>query len=138
MERYHPEQNRTTHTAGFSLTRPAGGRQPIKVHIFGNRKGIIYRHTHPIRTHRQELSQLGIETEFFYSFADLRLRECDVLLFMEACFGELLRPGQEHTEALAPFLSSFKRVIWFDDHDSSGMLRTYVFPSSMFTPSPNC
>src|ERR1041384_1534566 len=104
------EQNRITHTARLSLTHPALGRQSIKVHILGNRKGIIYRHTHPIRTHRHELWQLGIETEFFYSFADRRLKECDVLLFMEASFGELLPRGQEHTEALAPFLSSFKHV----------------------------
>jgi hypothetical protein len=103
-------------------------RQPIKVHIFGNRKGSTNRHAHPIRTHRHALLDFGIETEFFYSFTDFRLKECDVLLFMEANFGELLRPGQDHTEALAPFLSSFKHVVWFDDHDSSGMLRTYVFP----------
>jgi len=100
----------------------------IKVHIFGNRKGIIYRHTHPIRTHRQQLLQHGIETEFFYSFNQPRLKECDILVFMEACFGELLPPHIEHAESLAPFLSSFKRVIWLDDHDSSGMLRTYIFP----------
>ncbi len=100
----------------------------MKVNICGNRKGIIFRHAHPIRTFKHALSDLDIKTEFFYSFNHSRLKECDTLLIMEASFGELIRPGMEHTEFLAPFLSSFKRVIWLDDHDSSGMLRTYVFP----------
>ena len=127
MEKYQSQENQTNASSLFS-SGFMNNKHSIKVHVLGNRKGIIYRHTHPIRTHKYKLSELGIKTEFFYSFNDPRLKECDVLLFMEACFGELIKPGLEHTAFLAPFLSSFKRVIWFDDHDSSGMLRTYVFP----------
>jgi len=51
---------------------------------------------------------------------------------MEASFGEFLpitnTDQNSVAEYLAKYLQGFNKVIWFDDHDSSGMLRTYIFP----------
>jgi len=51
---------------------------------------------------------------------------------MEGGYRNLIPSGQTDRQAAIEFLSSylprFRRVVWFDDSDSSGILRSYVMP----------
>jgi hypothetical protein len=68
----------------------------------------------------------------FYSPHSPGITDCDVLVFMEASYRQMLPAGKRDRRSalqfLEAFLIRFPRVIWFDDHDSSGMLRSYIFP----------
>jgi hypothetical protein len=103
-----------------------------KIHVLGNKKGCYSRHLYPIRVFDRELHDNGFDVEYFFHPADKGIHECDVLIFMEASFGEFLpitnTDQNSVAEYLAKYLQGFNKVIWFDDHDSSGMLRTYIFP----------
>lgn len=104
----------------------------IKVHIIGKKNGSFDRHVHPIRVFRKELLHAGIDAEYFSNPIESRIDQCNVLIFMEAGYRDILPIKSKDRSAAIDYLSSFfdrfDKVIWFDDHDSSGMLRTYVFP----------
>lgn len=55
-----------------------------------------------------------------------------MLVFMEADYRDLFAtPTADRDEVVLPlstFLEGFSKSVWFDTHDSSGMLRTYVVP----------
>lgn len=102
-----------------------------KIHILGHRS-CFTRHFHPIRVFRNTLLQNGIKIKYYDSPLKSNIQECDVLLIFEASYREIL-PLDEKNRAsaitfLMKFLENFKHVIWFDDSDSSGILRSYVFP----------
>lgn len=102
------------------------------VHVLGNRKGCFTRHIHPLRVFQRELKALGLEIKLFDSPLAGGIAACDTLLFMEGGYRDILpikiKDKESALEYLTGFLSQFQKVIWFDDHDSAGMLRTYVFP----------
>ena len=103
-----------------------------QIHVLGKRGGVYLRHFHPLRIHKRALADIGIQVKYFSNPGASHIQDCDALIFMEAGYRDIL-PIQKQDRAIAVdflqgFLSKFKRVIWFDDHDSSGMLRTYVFP----------
>lgn len=103
-----------------------------KIHILGRRKSVYWRHLHPIRLHSRALSEIGMNVEYFSDPRVHQIEDCDALIFMEGSFSKILPIKEKDTSSLIDylqgFLSKFKKIVWFDDHDSSGMLRTYVFP----------
>lgn len=104
----------------------------INVHILGNIRSCYTRHLHPVRVFKKELLDSGINVRYFSSPLSKKIYECDALIFMEASYRNILPIEQKDkisaVDYLSTFLKRFQKVIWFDDHDSSGMLRTYVFP----------
>src|SRR5262245_18750670 len=103
-----------------------------RVHILGKRQSVFSRHLNPVRIHRRRLSDLGIKVEYFSNPRDRGIEDCDVLIFMEGSYRDILPIKKKDRPSpinyLQQFFDKFNSVIWFDDHDSSGMLRTYVLP----------
>lgn len=102
-----------------------------KIHVIGH-KGCYTRHLHPIRVFWKELMDIGLDVKYFSSLQIPYINECDVLVFFEFSYRDILPITNKDRNAsidyLNLFFEKFSHVIWFDDHDSSGMLRTYIFP----------
>jgi hypothetical protein len=103
-----------------------------RIHILGNKLGIYSRHLHPIRVFCDSLNDFGVVIECFYSTDIKAIENCDVLLFFEASYRNILPIVEKNRKSAINFLSTFfenfNKVIWFDDHDSSGNIRTYTLP----------
>lgn len=103
-----------------------------KVNIIGNKRRCYSRHLYPIRVFKKELIDYGLDIKYFPSPASKGVLDCDTLIFLEASYREILpidnKERKHALEYLTRYFENFKQVIWFDDHDSSGMLRIYVLP----------
>jgi len=104
-----------------------------KVHILGNYNACLRRHYHPLRTFQKELRDEGIDIDFFSSPEHREIAECDVLMLFEQSHRDILpisKKDDRHavTDYYEKFFTRFDRVIWFDDQDCSGRLRSYYFP----------
>lgn len=103
-----------------------------KIHFLGNREVCFTRHLQPIRAFKNELTDLGLEVKFFSDPMSSGITECDTLVFFEANYRDILpitnKDRKFALEFLSKFFDRFENIVWFDDHDSSGMLRTYIFP----------
>ena len=103
-----------------------------QIHVLGKRGAVYLRHLHPFRIHKRHLTDIGIKVKYFSDPCARHIQDCDALIFMEGGYRDIL-PIQRKDRAIAvdflhEFFTKFEKVIWFDDHDSSGMLRTYIFP----------
>jgi hypothetical protein len=87
---------------------------------------------YPVIVFKEELLDLGLTAKFFSNPLAPDVENCDVLIFHEDNYRDLLPiKAKERTHALdflQGFFAKFPRVIWFDDNDASGWLRNYVFP----------
>lgn len=103
----------------------------MKVNIVGNIRSLHQFH-YPTKVYKRELLELGIETQYYFDVLDKQIYSCDVLIFSEENYRNLLpikNKDREHSiEFLKQYLGRFPKVIWFDGHDGSGWLRSYVFP----------
>ena len=103
-----------------------------KIHFLGNKKRVFTRHYHPIHAFKNELLNAGISCKFYSNPLTPGIEECDVLVFFDASYRDILPIKSKERQAALDFLSgyleNFERVIWFDDRDSAGNLRTYIFP----------
>lgn len=101
------------------------------VHLLGH-CSCFTRHLHPIRVFQKELLNSSLRIKYFSDPQSPGIEECDVLIFFDANYRDILpiknRDRSSAITFLLKYLQKFSRVIWFDDHDSSGMLRTYIFP----------
>ena len=102
-----------------------------KIHVVGN--AFSYRvYHHPIRIFQKQLLDLGLKVKFFHSVSAPNIDECDVLIFHEDNYRDILPIVKKERNAAIDFLQTyfekFSRVIWFDGNDGSGWLRSYVFP----------
>lgn len=104
----------------------------LRVHVLANRRRSFHRHLHPLYKYKELLRDFGFDVQFFFRADDSHINECDVLIVFDASYREILpiqsRDREHAIGFLEGFLKSFPRVVWFDDGDSSGRLRTYVLP----------
>lgn len=86
----------------------------------------------PFRLFRRQLADHGFEVRSYSSPDDAGVFDCDVVLLIEGSYRSFLPPGsRERSDALLWIDAIRKRaskLVWFDGADSSGRLRTYVFP----------
>ena len=101
------------------------------VHFLGNARNCYNRHFYPVRAWKKELLEAGIKTRFFPNPRIPGIKECDTLIVFADGYKDILpikaKSKQAGIEYLSVFFNKFDRVIWFDDHDSSGMLDPQVF-----------
>jgi len=103
-----------------------------KIHVIGNKQVCFSKHLHPIRVFKDNLNEVGLDIKYFPSTKGKNIAECDVLIFLEGNYRDILPITRKDRKAaidyLQCFFSKFKKVIWFDDRDETGNLRTYIFP----------
>lgn len=102
----------------------------MRIHALGN--ALSYHKFHyPIRVFEKELRELNLDITFFSNTTQLGISNCDVLIFYEDNYRNLLPiPQKDRRTALGflqRFFERFPRVIWFDGNDGSRWLCTYVF-----------
>jgi hypothetical protein len=87
---------------------------------------------YPLTVFKEELFDIGLTVKFFSNPLASGVQDCDVLIFHETNYRDLLPIKTKERSAALDFLQGFfgkfPRVIWFDDNDASGRLRNYVFP----------
>lgn len=104
-----------------------------KVNILGNYYRCLRQHYHPIRVFRKELLDEGIEVDFFSSPEKKGIPDCDVLILFEQSHRDILPLSDKNDrdsviDYYKNLFRKFDRVLWFDDQDSSGLLRSYYLP----------
>ena len=101
------------------------------IHVIGNQLSYHDYH-HPCRVFRKTLLNHGLDIKFFFNLHTPGIDNCDVLIFHEDNYRTLLpieiKDRVHAIEYLESFFKRFPKVIWFDGNDSSGWLRSYVFP----------
>lgn len=102
-----------------------------KIHVIGNQLSFRDYH-HPIRVFQNDLLDLGLEVKFFTSVDAPGIYACDILIFHEDNYRDMLpiehKDRNSALNFLQVFFKKFPKVIWFDGNDSSGWLRSYIFP----------
>mgnify|MGYP001282223326 CR=1 FL=1 len=102
-----------------------------KIHFVGNHYS-YFEFYHPVRLFRKALKERGFDVHYFFNILAKGIEDCDVLVFQEDNYRQLLpiqnKDRQSTVDFLRNYFSRFARVIWFDSNDSSGWLRSYVFP----------
>ena len=102
-----------------------------KIHVVGNHYS-YFEFFHPVRLFRKALKERGLDVHYFFNILAKGIEECDVLIFQEDNYRQLLpiqnKDRQSTVDFLKDYFSRFPRVVWFDSNDSSGWLRSYVFP----------
>ncbi len=102
------------------------------VNVLANKNATSTRHLFPIKVFQRDLHDLGIHVNFHYDLKSPTLKECDILLCVGGSYRELLTTTKKDRQAAIQWLEEIsgnvKKFIWFDVDDSSGALRTYVFP----------
>lgn len=91
-----------------------------------------HQYNQPLRVFRKHLLENGIEVNFFDDPISPGVEDCNVLIFHEENYRDILpiksKDRASALEFLQVFFSKFPHVIWFDDNDGSGWLRNYIFP----------
>lgn len=102
-----------------------------KIHVIGNKYSYFQFHN-PTIVFKQELLQHGFDIKYFTDIGSNGIEECDILIFHEDNYRELLpindKSRQSALDFLEPFLKKFKKIIWYDANAGSGWLRSYIFP----------
>jgi hypothetical protein len=87
---------------------------------------------YPIEVFKEELSDIGLTVKCYSNPLAPGVQDCDILIFHDDNYRDLLPIKTKDRAAAVDFLQGyfekFPRVIWFDDNDSTGWLRNYVFP----------
>jgi len=101
------------------------------IHVIGNQLSYHDYH-HPCRVFRKSLQNHGLDIKFFFNLQTPGIDNCDILIFHEDNYRDFLPIEKKDRgyaiEYLESFFKRFPKVIWFDGNDSSGWLRSYVFP----------
>jgi len=104
----------------------------IIVNILANKHATSTRHLFPLKVFQKDLKDLGIHVNFHYNLKSPSLNECNILLCFDGSYRDLLLTKNKDRQAAIRWLEKISenvnKLIWFDDGDSSGSLRTYVFP----------
>jgi hypothetical protein len=102
-----------------------------KIHAVGN----LFSYSqffHPVRLFRKVLLSHGFDVRFYFNIEAKGIEDCDILLFYSDCYRSMLPIEKKDRQSVVSFLhkyfAKFSRVIWFDSTDSSGWLRSYIFP----------
>jgi len=89
-------------------------------------------YNHPLFVFQHELRSFGYDIHFFDNLSDRRILDSNTLIFHDRNYRDFLPITQKDRTSATNFLSAFflkfEHVIWFDNMDSTGWLRNYVFP----------
>lgn len=102
------------------------------VNVLANKHATYTRYLFPLKVFQRDLNNLGIQLNFHYDLKSPTLKECDILFCVGGSYRELLTTTKKDRQAAIHWLEEISgnvnKLIWFDVDDSSGALRTYVFP----------
>ena len=105
-----------------------------KVNILINREGIVFYTIYPLILNQRKLLDLGYKITFYFKLSK-KLLDCDILILISKPIQKIIdknQPSQKNNSNLLKFLSEIrskvKKIIWFDNSDSSSVTNFEVMP----------
>lgn len=91
-----------------------------------------YQTVFPLTAFAPQLREREVTARNFHTLDRTKMFECDVLMICEGDFRNFLPPAQRTREAEIELVERLRsrvpKIVWFDEADSSGRLRTYILP----------
>ena len=98
-----------------------------KINILINREGIVFYTIYPLILNKRKLLDLGYKITFYFKLSK-KLLDCDILIFISKPTQKIIDEkniSTKNNNALLEYLSEIrskvKKIIWFDNSDSSSV-----------------
>ena len=105
-----------------------------KINILINKEGIVFYTIYPLILNKRKLLDLGYKITFFFKLSK-KLLDCDILIFISKPTQKIIDDTNINTknnnallEYLSEIRSEVKKIIWFDNSDSSSVTNFEVMP----------
>ena len=105
-----------------------------KINILINTEGIVFYTIYPLILNRRKLLNLGYKITFYFKLSK-KLLDCDILILVSKPIQKIIDEKKTSTKdnnALLIYLSEIrtkvKKIIWFDNSDSSSVTNFEVMP----------
>jgi len=105
-----------------------------KINILVNREGIVFYTIYPLILNKKKLLDLGYKITFYFKLSK-KLLDCDILIFISKPTQKIIDEkniSTKNNNALLEYLSEIrskvKKIIWFDNSDSSSVTNFEVMP----------
>ena len=105
-----------------------------KINILINREGIVFYTIYPLILNKRKLLDLGYKITFYFKLSK-KLLDCDILIFISKPTQKIIDEkniSTKNNNALLEYLSEIrskvKKIIWFDNSDSSSVTNFEVMP----------
>lgn len=104
----------------------------MRIHFLARRWGKTHHTVFPLRVFTSQLKCAGLDVKIFHNQQAKYLEDCDLLIAVEGDFCRFFPESEWSERPEIGFVKSVRdtghRIAWFDDSDSSGYLRSYLFP----------
>ncbi len=105
-----------------------------KINILINKEGIVFYTIYPLIINKIKLFELGYKIAFYFKLSK-ELLDCDILILISKPTQNIIdakKPYSKNNKALLEYLSEIKskvkKIIWFDNSDSSSVTNFEVMP----------
>tara|TARA_B100000963_G_C22595517_1_gene657649 strand:+ start:168 stop:1334 length:1167 start_codon:yes stop_codon:yes gene_type:complete len=105
-----------------------------KINILINREGIVFYTIYPLILNKKKLYDLGYKINFYFKLSK-KLLDCDILILISKPTQNIIdkqKPSTTNNSNLLGYLSEIrsevKKIIWFDNSDSSSVTNFEVMP----------
>ena len=105
-----------------------------KINILINREGIVFYTIYPLVLNKKKLLDLGYKITFYFKLSK-KLLDCDILILISKPTQKIIdekNTSTKNNNALLEYLSEIrsevKKIIWFDNSDSSSVTNFEVMP----------
>ena len=105
-----------------------------KINILINKEGIVFYTIYPLIINKIKLFELGYRISFYFKLSK-KLLDCDILILISKPTQNIIdakKPFSKNNKALLEYLSEIrskvKKIIWFDNSDSSSVTNFEVMP----------
>ena len=105
-----------------------------KINILINREGIVFYTIYPLILNKKKLLDLGYKITFYFKLSK-KLLDCDILILISKPTQKIIDENNISTknnnallEYLSEIRSEVKKIIWFDNSDSSSVTNFEVMP----------
>ena len=105
-----------------------------KINILINTEGIVFYTIYPLILNKRKLLDLGYKITFYFKLSK-KLLDCDILILISKPTQKIIDEKSINTknnnallEYLSEIRSKVKKIIWFDNSDSSSVTNFEVMP----------
>ena len=105
-----------------------------KINILINKEGIVFYTIYPLILNKRRLFDLGYKIKFYFNLSE-RILDCDILILVSKPTQKIINKKNINTKNnntllkyLSEIRSDVKKIIWFDNSDSSSVTNFEVMP----------
>ncbi len=105
-----------------------------KINILINKEGIVFYTIYPLILNKRKLFELGYKINFYFKLSE-QLLDCDILILISKPTQKIIdkskiikKNNSNLLDYLSQIRSKVKKIIWFDNSDSSSVTNFEVMP----------